>query len=427
MPPTLEPPTPNPQPTPVAHRPSPSRPAWLGCNSATAITLLPRCEQDPGPTHARRHGALIGPEAGGQASTPRKCFRSDTAPSNRRTVESSNRCHCEAVANACNVGPESPNPEPLPSHTAHPSCKIPMPWMPVPAPRTETAQNSGLGFGFGLGLGLVWDTCALPRDCGLKLVFCTHGSHGRIHSTSAYHRPFPLHPIKHAPSVPFHLMPALKSQSPPRVPDRSRREEKQTNPGDPRSTPHAARSSPGLGPHWRDLGSAFGGIPGRLCRLAAVRATGTRGRRRGPTTGPWPLASSPTHAAPSLAWMAWVAWEVYRLLLCYGRFLARAWPITQRFPRALRLASLLSGPIGVVCRAANLVPFPFPRTFDARLGPFATPHTTKLAVASPWSWVARATKQQHHARPVGTAVRMPAQHTVAPHSQLRESTDFVVA
>src|SRR5947209_3748675 len=100
------------------------------------------------------------------------------------------------------------------------------------------------------------------------------------------------------PSVPFHLMPALKRQSPPRVPDRSRTEENKQTLELHGSTPHAARSSPGLGPHWRDLGSAFGGIPGRLCRLAAVRATGTKGRRRGPTTGPWPLARSPTHARP---------------------------------------------------------------------------------------------------------------------------------
>lgn len=275
--------------------------------------------------------------------------------------------------------------------------KIPMPWMPVPAPRTETAQNSGLGFGFGLGLGLVWDTCALPRDCGLKLVFCTHGSHGRIHSTSAYHRPFPLHPIKHAPSVPFHLMPALKSQSPPRVPDK-----KQTNPGAPRSTPHAARSNPGLGPHWRGLGSAFGGIPGRLCRLAAVRATGTRGRRRGPTTGPWPLASSPTHAAPSLAWMAWVAWEVYRLLLCYGRFLARAWPITQRFPRALRLASLLTTVAGPLAWSAE--PLTLSRSLSHGLSmPALARSPRRTPRSSPWRrpgpvWPGRPNNNTTHAR-----------------------------
>ena len=414
----------NPQPPTNPCRPSPiAIPpglAWLQlCNCHNAIATVRARPRSRARTET---WALIGPAAGGQASTPRKCFRSDTAPSNRRTVESSNRCHCEAVANACNVGPESPNPEPLPSHTAHPSCKNPhaMDASPCAKDRNRPELGFGFWFWFGLGLGLGYLRAASrlrPETCILYTrqswtdtqYICTPPS-------------LPLHPIKHAPSVPFHLMLALKSQSPPRVPDK-----KQTNPGAPRSTPHAARSNPGLGPHWRGLGSAFGGIPGRLCRLAAVRATGTRGRRRGPTTGPWPLASSPTHAAPSLAWMAWVAWEVYRLLWpLSGSSLADHPEIpTSSATRFTPYHS--SGPIGVVCRAANLVPFPFPRTFDARLGPFATPHTTKLAVASPWSWVARATKQQHHARPVGTAVRMPAQHTVAPHSQLRESTDFVVA
>ena len=173
----------------------------------------------------------------------------------------------------------------------------------------------------------------------------------------------------------------------------------------PRSAPHAPVQDcvQDWLPTGRDLGSAFGGIPGRLCRLAAVRATGTKGRRRGPTTGPWPLARSPTHAALSLARMAWVAWEGYRF--GYGRFLARAWPITQRFPRALRLASLLAGPLAWSAEPLTLSPFPFPRTFDARLGPFATPHTTSRPPSLSWrrpGTVWSGTSKQHHARPAGT-------------------------
>lgn len=145
----------NPQPPTNPCRPSPiAIPpglAWLQlCNCHNAIATV---RARPRSRACTETWALIGSAAGGQASTPRKCFRSDTAPSNRRTVESSNRCHCEAVANACNVGPESPNPEPLPSHTAHPSCKNPHAMDASPCAKDRNRPELGFGFWFWFGLG----------------------------------------------------------------------------------------------------------------------------------------------------------------------------------------------------------------------------------------------------------------------------------
>ncbi len=263
---------------------------------------------------------------------------------------------------------------------------------PIPAPRTETAQNSGLG----LGLGLVWDTCAPPRSCGLKLVFSTEYAGTAARDGDTAHRLPPLHPIEDAPSVPSFDAGAKANPHRRFQTGRKDRKNKQTlELHAQRSTLRAARSSPGLrpglAPHWagpwigfrRDSRAAVS-AGRRPCNGNQRTKTGTNHR----TLASRPLAH-PRRPVTSPDGLGGVGGLSIWLWPLSGSSLADHPAIPTSF--ATRFTP--GGPIGVVCRAANPVPVPFPTDF--RCPPWPVRHaahhleTTKLVVASPWYCVVR--------------------------------------
>lgn len=171
-------PTPNQPPSPIAH---PAYPG-LGCNSATAITLLPRCERDP--QFPRPHGDMGADWAssrgpGIHAPQVLSVRHGPADPSNRRIDVMARRWPMHATwgqshptLGLCPVEPVT-----LPARPAKPH--------PRPNPCAKDRNRPELGFGFGLGLGLGYLRAAAqlrPETC-IQYRIRRYGSQGRRHST----------------------------------------------------------------------------------------------------------------------------------------------------------------------------------------------------------------------------------------------------